>query len=68
MRRIDKIYALYKGDVNIWDGTLQEIANYTGKTVKTLSWMTYPAYNRKLTEDDNRLRLIEIPEELESEC
>ncbi len=42
---MNHIYALYKGEQNLADGTLAEIAMKTGKTYNTLKWMTYPSYN-----------------------
>ena len=45
-----KIYALYKGDEYIADGTLEELAGKTGKTYNTLKWMTYQSYKKRLQE------------------
>lgn len=33
-----KIYALYKGDEYVTDGTLDEIAEKTGKKLASLEW------------------------------
>lgn len=48
MRRlgVNHIYALYKGEQNLADGTLAEISRKTGKTYNTLKWMTYPSYKK----------------------
>ena len=42
-----KIYALYKGDEYIADGTLEEIAEKTGKKLASLKWMLTPAANKR---------------------
>lgn len=47
MKWYERIYALYKGDVNICDGTIPEIAEYTGKTTTALRYMLTPAYERR---------------------
>ncbi|TBV85002.1 DNA cytosine methyltransferase [Lysinibacillus sp. OL1] len=44
-----KVYALYKGDIFIAEGTLREISKETGKSLDFLKYMTYPAYERKIT-------------------
>jgi len=43
-----KIFALYKGDNLIADGTVFEIAEKTGKTVKAIQGLTYPSYMKKV--------------------
>lgn len=60
------IYALYKGEQNLMDGTLAEIAQRTGKTYNTLKWMTYPSYKKRLQERSHRsgvLELVDLGEE-----
>ena len=42
-----KIYALYKGDTNICDGTLAEISARVNISKKTLSFYGSPAYARR---------------------
>lgn len=39
-----KIYALYKGDKYIADGTLEELAEKTGRKEASLKFMTTPSY------------------------
>ena len=62
-----KIYALFKGEQNLAEGTLAEIAMKTGKTYNTLKWMTYPSYKKRLQErSHNRsgvLELVDLGEE-----
>ena len=47
MKWYERIYALYKGEENICDGTIPEIAEATGKTVQAVRYMTFPAYERR---------------------
>ena len=42
-----KIYALYKGDEYVTDGTLDEIAEKTGKKLASLEWMLTPAAKKR---------------------
>lgn len=51
---MSRIYAIYKGEQNLADGTLAEIARKTGKTYNTLKWMTYPSYKKRLQERSHR--------------
>jgi hypothetical protein len=58
-----RIYALYKGEVFLTEGTIREISRATGKTVDHLKWMTYPAYMKRCENSPKRLRLISLDEE-----
>lgn len=66
---MNRIYALYKGEQNLADGTLAEIARKTGKTYNALKWMTYPSYKKRLQERSHRshrsgvLELVDLGEE-----
>lgn len=42
-----KIYALYKGDEYVTDGTLDEIAEKTGLKKSSLKWMKAPSGKKK---------------------
>ena len=55
-----RIYALYKGEQNLADGTLAEIARKTGKTYNTLKWMTYASYKKRLQERSHRSGVMEL--------
>ncbi|MEX3713638.1 hypothetical protein ABFV99_14690 [Cytobacillus horneckiae] len=55
-----RIYALYKGEENITDGTILEIAARTGKTIKSLRWMTYDAYKERCKKSKNIIELVPI--------
>lgn len=64
--RTPKIYALYKDEQNITDGTLREIAEKRGIKLQTLWWMLSPAYRRRVNKLSRRcggrLELVEIPD------
>ena len=42
-----KIYALYKGDEYVTDGTLEELAEKTGKKLASLKWMLTPSAKKQ---------------------
>lgn len=42
-----KIYALYKGDEYVTDGTLEELAEKTGKKLASLKWMLTPTAKKR---------------------
>ena len=48
-----KIYALYKGDTNICDGTLTEIAKYLNISPNSVAYYRTPAYARKASKAKN---------------
>lgn len=58
-----RIYALYKGDDLICDGTIREISRKTGKTVDHLKWMTYPTYAKRIEGRPNRQVLVSLDDE-----
>ncbi|CAH1857247.1 hypothetical protein [Convivina praedatoris] len=62
VRKMDRIYALYKGDEYICDGTITEIASKTGKTRNTLYWMTSNTYKKRISRGKNRLQMVELDE------
>lgn len=62
IRKMDRIYALYKGDDFICDGTITEIARKTGKTRNSLYWMTSPAYKKRIYRG-NKLQMIELDDD-----
>lgn len=53
-RKNNKIYAFYRGEVNVCDGTLAEIAEKTGLTVATVQYYSAPSYRRLLQERRDR--------------
>lgn len=56
-------YALYKGDNFITIGTIRQISKDTGKSVDFLRWMTYPTYEKRSENGNNRLKLVRLDEE-----
>ena len=58
-----RIYALYKGDQFITDGTIREIHRETGKTINFLKYMTYPIYEKRCGNGPNRLRMISLDDD-----
>lgn len=54
------IYALYKGEQNLADGTLEEIARKTGKTYRSLKWMTYLIYKRRIQQRIHKVGALEL--------
>ena len=56
-----KIYALYKGDEYVTDGTLEELSRKTGKKEASLKFMTTPSYHSRI--GDKALRLVSLGEE-----
>lgn len=57
-----RIYALYKGENFICDGTIKEIAEQTGKSEDFLRYMTFPAYERRCAKrgGPNQLAMVLI--------
>ena len=45
--RNENIYALYRGEQNVWDGTLDEIAAKTHIKRETLKFYTYPIARKR---------------------
>lgn len=60
-----EIYALYKGEELITDGTIFEIAEETGKKLRTLKQYTYESY-KKVTKN-NALSMVFLYNELEED-
>ncbi|CAH1857561.1 hypothetical protein [Convivina praedatoris] len=62
VRKMDRIYALYKGDEYICDGTITEIARKTGKKPNYLQYMTTKTYEKRISRGKNRLQMVELDE------
>jgi hypothetical protein len=58
-----RIYALYKGENLIADGTIGEIHRKSGKTVEYLRWMTYPTYEKRCRGSEKRLQMVLLDED-----
>lgn len=62
----EKVYALYKGEQNLMDGTLEQIARARGISLETARFMTSPVYRKRAeAAKRGRLELVEITEESE---
>ena len=62
----EKIYALYKGERNLMDGTLEQISRARGISYETARFMTSPVYKKRVEMSKRgRLELVEITEESE---
>ncbi|MEK4700384.1 hypothetical protein MKX47_12375 [Solibacillus sp. FSL R7-0668] len=59
-------YALYKGDNLLAIGSLEDIAEQTGKTMGALKFMRTPSYERKVENSKNAM-ILEILENDEEE-
>ncbi|MBG9756384.1 hypothetical protein J2B92_17275 [Lysinibacillus sphaericus] len=55
-----RIYALYKGELFITEGTIREISKATGKTIDFLKYMTYPIYEKRSKNGKHRLKMISL--------
>ena len=55
-------YALYKGDVLIDVGTLQELATRRGVKPSTIYYYSMPLYQRRIGAKSNRLLAVKIDE------
>jgi hypothetical protein len=58
-----RIYALYKGDQFVTDGTIREISIETNKTIEFLQYMTYPVYEKRCGDSAKRLRMVSLDDE-----
>ncbi|MRC02929.1 hypothetical protein GH878_06165 [Bacillus thuringiensis] len=59
----ERLYALYKGEQFVTEGTLPEISLAAKKSIDWLRYMTYPAYDKRCTNSVKRLRLISLDDE-----
>ena len=59
-----KIYALYKGERNLTDGTLAQIAHRQNVKIRTLYYMLSPTYKKRMAKRKGQsggcLELVEI--------
>lgn len=67
VRRKKKVYALYKGDVNLCDGTIKEIADKMNLSEETIRFYKSNTYKRRRTDSENFLELILIEDEYKYE-
>lgn len=60
-----RIYALYKGEINICDGTIREIAKKTGKSINCIQCCKSPS--KIAIHKENAMELVFIGYEPEDE-
>jgi C1A family cysteine protease len=58
-----RIYALYKGDTNLCDGTIKELAQQLGVAVTTMKFYASPTYQHRNLKPGHEAvnRIIVIP-------
>lgn len=57
-QRMKNIYALYIGERNICDGTLREIHEKSGLSMKYLNWLTFPAAGRREAKKQTKVLVL----------
>lgn len=65
-RQVDwdnRIYALYKGDELLADGTVYEISKNVNKSLRYIKWMTFPHYEKRLKKSKDRLQMVLLDDE-----
>ena len=67
VRKKKKVYALYKGDVNLCDGTIKEIADKMNLSEETIRFYKSKTYKRRRIDSENFLELIVIEDEYKYE-
>ncbi|WP_077247809.1 hypothetical protein [Bacillus sp. FJAT-27225] len=60
-----RVYALYKGDDFLSEGTIREISKETGKSIYFLRYMRTPTYAKRLVKSTSRLQLIPLDDDIE---
>ena len=65
MHWTEKEYAFYRGDKNVCDGTIPEIAAFTGFKAASIKWMTTPTSKERANARDFKFttRLVPIIDE-----
>lgn len=60
-KRATAVYALYKGETNLADGTLEQLANYLNVKKETVRYLAGKAYRKRIKDRlENRLLVIRI--------
>lgn len=62
MAKRRQIYAVYRGDDNLGDGTAEELATKLGMQAKTIQSMSTPRWYRR-NKSGNRLIVIKLDKE-----
>ena len=66
-RKSSGIFALYAGEKNLADGTLEEISKQTGRSLDSLRRYLTPSYLKETSSWKNALCLVKLYEEGEEE-
>lgn len=61
------IYALYKGEEFITEGTIKEIAKHQGIKPKSVEFYARPAYKRRIKNKNKSYQLILIEKNIKKE-
>jgi len=67
MRFKNRVFAVYKGDSFIFMGHPEECANELGVSVNTINFYTKPVYKRRIENNRNATRLVDVTEVGEDE-
>ncbi|MFJ8529655.1 hypothetical protein [Bacillus sp. NPDC094106] len=59
----ERIYALYKGERFITEGTIPEIHKETNKSINFLRYMTFPIYEKRCGDSVKRMRMVPLDDE-----
>lgn len=62
IRKGTEEFAVYRGEEFICMGTLQECADHMGVSIKTMSFYTFPVYQRRVAERKNPRNYITVTE------
>lgn len=60
------IYALYRGEAFITEGTIKEIAKYRNVKPKSIEFLARPAYKKRTKGKNDRLQLILLEKNIKS--
>lgn len=60
MEIMSKIYALYKGETNLMDGTITQIAYRRGVNCRSILFLLTPAYHKRSKGKNNLMALVPI--------
>ena len=55
---MNRIYALYKGEELLADGTIEEISEQTGKRIKHLKFLTSPVYKKRCKPNGKAMQMV----------
>lgn len=65
IKKDTRIYALYKGEEIIAEGTIVEIANQTGVKPQTVNFYRFPSYQKRNKRNVNSRMLVCLGEDVD---